>query len=1004
MTNRPALLLFLIICSSFGYGQITTSAIRESVRVDTLQSGALSSSLFGSDIPIGMWEAKESGGHALVDTTNTDLSNFSNRDAGTISTHATQVGTVLGGKGVSDTTQKGIATSANVYVYDQDYPYAAFWVEFGQAIEDHDLLVSNHSYAENPGWSSASFWNGVYEISSTEDYKFGYYGENSRKYDSIAELYPYHTIVKVPYNDRGSSYSPDSVSMWQYNGGSWSYIKILNPGTEADGGSDGYDGLTSDATSKNALVVGAVATIAGGYSSYSDISYTNSASEWGPTDDGRIKPDLVAPADVGNGTPNIRTSYAGPVVTGLVGLLQEYHQILHGRWMKSSTVRALLIHTADPATSNGGPSSSAGWGVVNASSAGKFLENSSGENRLIESSLANGETHEYSVYLSGSEDFRATLAWTDPKGASPSLEYNSSDLDDTTHILVNDLDVKLLFSGVVKGASWKLDASSPASLATRGNNCVDNVERIDTGSAYLSAGWYTIRVSHKGSLSSPQEYSLLLSNAGGVSFDGGTWSISPSSWNTGVLVDVVDTSNVAHIDANVTIGQLTAQPNTKVRIDQSFTLTTPSPVQLEADANGMALLKGNVSGNVRAHMYVSGVADYRYFGVPVKASVADWMEDMGRVNLNGSSSPSLYGWDASTASWVSLAETDSLHEHGGLVTYLGTNSYATFSRLPLSKFVLGDLLPRSASYTLTKDSDNDPSNSDQGWNLISNHTTAALDGNAIDFSGTSGSYYIWNPNTSQFAASDGTNHVNGGRRYIPRGQSFWVYCSSSSSGTLSIDTSHAVLTKNPDVYKRGEGVRVRLYSNGGFCDEVLIKWGTNVTRNFAFGEEMVSKFSPNQKSAHVHWELDGVQCAMVQFPIVTSDSCLLKWSTTSLDSVVVLGEPDDEMTLNWVSNGMDFAFSDANTAFNQSNGEIFLRWKSVGIGEVERLNSPSFFIVRGNHIQWTGDENVEASLFSLDGKCLYTSHWQAGETKRMSFTGLFILQSSEGSERIYLSE
>ena len=86
-------------------------------------------------------------------------------------------------------------------------------------------------------------------------------------------------------------------------------------------------------------------------------------SSWGPTDDGRIKPDLVAPgcenprsdsspggsiwslAGGGEGyTGWCGTSMAAPVVSGGVALLRE-ELAAQGRAVSPSLVRALLIHT-----------------------------------------------------------------------------------------------------------------------------------------------------------------------------------------------------------------------------------------------------------------------------------------------------------------------------------------------------------------------------------------------------------------------------------------------------------------------------------------------------------------------------------------------------------------------------------------------------------------------------------------------------------------------------------
>ncbi|WP_421020008.1 S8 family serine peptidase, partial [Klebsiella pneumoniae] len=81
---------------------------------------------------------------------------------------------------------------------------------------------------------------------------------------------------------------------------------------------------------KNNLTIGAVNGIPGGWNKPGDV-VMSSFSSWGPTDDGRIKPDLVADgvsvtSTGGNSTTSYATlsgtSMAAPNTTGSLLLLQ----------------------------------------------------------------------------------------------------------------------------------------------------------------------------------------------------------------------------------------------------------------------------------------------------------------------------------------------------------------------------------------------------------------------------------------------------------------------------------------------------------------------------------------------------------------------------------------------------------------------------------------------------------------------------------------------------------
>ena len=141
------------------------------------------------------------------------------------------------------------------------------------------------------------------------------------------------------------------------------------------------------------LTVGAVDDIIGGYSRFSGPSSVQMAefSGWGPTDDGRIKPDVV-----GNGMFLISawsdspfyaaaagTSMSAPNVTGSLLLLQEHYQGIYGagNFMRAATLKALAIHTADEAGDADGPDYAFGWGLLNTKTAAQVISENGGDHR-----------------------------------------------------------------------------------------------------------------------------------------------------------------------------------------------------------------------------------------------------------------------------------------------------------------------------------------------------------------------------------------------------------------------------------------------------------------------------------------------------------------------------------------------------------------------------------------------------------------------------------------------
>ena len=67
------------------------------------------------------------------------------------------------------------------------------------------------------------------------------------------------------------------------------------------------------------------------------------------------------------------TSMATPAITGSSMLLQQYYSQLHNTFMRSATLKGLLIHTADEAGPYPGPDYMYGWGLVDIAKAAAVI-------------------------------------------------------------------------------------------------------------------------------------------------------------------------------------------------------------------------------------------------------------------------------------------------------------------------------------------------------------------------------------------------------------------------------------------------------------------------------------------------------------------------------------------------------------------------------------------------------------------------------------------------------
>lgn len=485
-------------------------------------------SVNGSGFTVGIWDG---GG---VRTTHQELAGrVQIKDGAGLVDHSTHVGGTIGAFGVM-TAAKGMATAVNIdsYEWTSDKSEmtsrgASFPGEAGK------IYLSNHSYGYVSGWNYTGLasprwnWYGSGTTSTSFEPDFGKYDTNARDTDSLAYSLPYYLIFRSAGNDRADNPSPgDPVSLTTSTTSATSYDPALHPAGDGSYRS-GYDTIGYDAVAKNVITIGSVGdAVSGGTRSLSG-AYMSYYSSWGPTDDGRIKPDVVANGESlyssFSGSDSAYgymsgTSMATPNATGSTALLINWwDKLFPGQALRASTLKALLIETADD-LGNAGPDYQFGWGLVNVKAAADLLQaykNSPGTRRVIEDQVSTSATsRSYSFTWDGSSPVRATLCWTDPAGTS------TTTTDLRTARLVNNLDLKITGPTGTVHLPWVMPFvgdwtnATLASPATTGVNVTDNVERVDIA-APPAAGLYTATVTFTGTLTNgAQNFSLILS--GGV--------------------------------------------------------------------------------------------------------------------------------------------------------------------------------------------------------------------------------------------------------------------------------------------------------------------------------------------------------------------------------------------------------------------------------------------------------------------------------------------------------
>ena len=448
--------------------------------------------ILGQNMLIGVWDTGYPYKHA----------EFGNRlEAGPeesdrqVSGHATHVVGTLIASGL-DLQATGIAPGASVRSYDWHFDYLEMYAEAQKG-----LRISNHSYDFEVGWEPIRRGNQERWTYWTRSHKHGEYIPWSYFWDSVMETYPYYLAVKAAGNEQ--SHGPESSPTGHYHNDDLSFLRWDRHPVDC---LSTYGCLGPAASVKNGLVVGAIDL---------DGSTLAPFSSTGPTLDGRVKPDIVAPGidiystlSASSYGLSSGTSMATATVTGGLALLLEQERSLFGEkpFLWGSTLKALLIHSSVD-LGQAGPDYHFGYGRVYLPGALEIMRSQSKTGDSIHQINLTLETEK--TFYPVSDSIKITLVWTDPAGTHP-----NTILDKQQPLLVHDLDLTMEHNGQTY-FPYVLDPQSPEKPAGRGINVRDNVEQIELVSQNTSP--IVVRItrspSRKETDDQPQPVSLIVTGA-----------------------------------------------------------------------------------------------------------------------------------------------------------------------------------------------------------------------------------------------------------------------------------------------------------------------------------------------------------------------------------------------------------------------------------------------------------------------------------------------------------
>lgn len=439
--------------------------------------------LDGSGLTLGIWDA------GWVRGTHQEFQAFGSAvtygdAANYFDDHATHVGGTMIAAGVVPRA-KGMAPKAKLHSHDWNFDDLEMLAAGAVAATDTSLLpISNHSY-------------GI--ISRSE--AMGVYDQLAADMDSVAYATPHYLQVWAAGNDQ------DRLRVWS-----------------------GYQSLHYYQTAKNTLVVGAVSDAV----AYGERAVRNATmsdfSSWGPTDDGRIKPDVVGNgvsvySSVASGNSAYDGTYSGtsmasPNVAGSAALLVQQYIREFGVLPRADLLKALLIHTADD-LGNAGPDYKFGWGLVNTKAAADLIAQEAASPAtnfffagIISNGVASTNVFTNTFNWDGKSPIRATLVWTDPEGAPITA------MDSRSNNLVHNLNLRIVAPNGTTNLPFVMpfvgdwSYASMAAPAIKGNNVTDNVEQVEIAATNGTNGTYRLEVPIAGNFRSTDAFAPAFTNTG----------------------------------------------------------------------------------------------------------------------------------------------------------------------------------------------------------------------------------------------------------------------------------------------------------------------------------------------------------------------------------------------------------------------------------------------------------------------------------------------------------
>ena len=327
-------------------------------------------------------------------------------------------------------------------------------------------------------------------------------------------------------------------------------------------------------------------------------------------------------------------------------------------------------------------------------------------------------------------------------------------------------------------------------------------------------------------------------------------------------------------------GSLTIPVDNALTISGDLSLSGDFTIKSDASGSGSFIENGTlgVTGNLTAERYVTA-AQWHSIASPLSGTTANVFY------LNANPDVWLKEHNEPTNTYTYLTDLSTpLGEMKGFFIWVGGTEPKTFE-------LVGDL--RSGTVGEDNNMTRTASGTENGWNYVGNPFTSAIDWNATSgWTKTNVSNTIYVYNSPNWATWNGSVGIDGGSRYIPMGQGFFVsVLDGNSDGTLKMN--HEVMVHNNEPFLKqptddlDKFIKLTL-SGGSHTDETIIQLHENFTDEFDCQYDAHKLFSLNTNAPQVYstannfLAINGLPLSTTEVPIDVrgADSLMMTFSLT----------------------------------------------------------------------------------------------------------------------------